>query len=158
MAPPDQEFTRLLERYFDGTLSAEECAVLEQRLRTDAAARRAYWEAARWNASLSAWGEQYAGREEAKLEEFPTSPRPRRRVWLVGTMAAAAALVLSFVAFRALRFGPGALLAEVSFQREANLPRELRAGEYAISAGAVRFETTAGASVSVAAPARFKLT
>ncbi len=159
MASPDQEFSQRLERYFDGTLSAEERAVVEQRLRTDPAARQAYWEAARWNAALNAWGEQYAGRQEAKLEEFPAAPpRSVRRAWLVRTLAAAAALVLCFFAFRALRPSAEVVLAEVSFQRDATLPRVLHAGVYTISAGAIRFETTAGASVSVAAPARFRLT
>ena len=158
MASPDQEFSRLLECYFDGTLSAEERAGVEQRLRADPAARQAYWEAARWNAALNTWGEQYAGRQEAKLEEFPAAPRPSRRAWLVRTSAVAAALVLCFVTFRAIRPSSEAALAEVSFQRDAALPRVLRAGEYTISAGAVRFETTAGASVCVAAPARFRLT
>ena len=158
MASPDQEFSRQLERYFEGTLSPEERTRVEQRLRADPAARRAYWEAARWNAALHTWGEQYAGRQEAKIVEFPTEPRSRRRVWLVRASAAAAVLVLGLVTFRALRSSSELVLAEVSFQREAALPRVLRAGEYTLSAGAVRFETTAGASVSVAAPARFRLT
>jgi len=158
MASPDQEFDRLLARYFDGTLSREERAEVEQRLRADPAARQAYWEAARWNAALHAWGEQHAGGQEAKVEEFPVAPRPSRRAWLLRTFAAAALLALGFVTFRAVRSRSDVVLAKVSFQRDAGLPRELRAGEYAMSTGAVRFETTVGASVSVAAPARFRLT
>src|SRR5688500_13113301 len=139
MASPDQEFSRLLERYFDGTLSAEERTVMEQRLRTDATARRAHWEAARWNATLSTWGEQHAGRQEAKLVAFPAASPPlraSRRIWLMRTIAAAAAVILGFFAFRVLRPGSEAVLAEVSFQRDAALPRALRAGDYTISAGA----------------------
>jgi len=48
-------------------------------------------------------------------------------------------------------------VSEITFQRDANWKHVMRAGEYSFSSGAVRFETTAGASVSVAAPARFKL-
>src|SRR4051794_38648574 len=97
MASPDQEFDRLLERYFDGTLAGEELGEVEQRLRADPAARQAYWEAARWNAALHAWGEQHAGRQEAKVEEFPVAPRPGRRAWLLRTLAAAAVFTLCFI-------------------------------------------------------------
>jgi len=64
---PDQEFTRLLEGYFDNRLSQKERATLEQKLRSDPAARSAYWEAAQWHAALTMWGEQHAGEEAAKL-------------------------------------------------------------------------------------------
>lgn len=157
MAAPDKEFPRLLEGYFDGRLSAEERAALEQRLRSDPAARDEYWEAARWHATLSEWGEQYAGREAAKLEVFPQTRRARWRVWGIAALAAAAAVALSFVSFHATRPALTQQLAEVSFQRDAAWALSLRAGEYSLPTGAVRFETTAGASVSVAAPARFKL-
>jgi hypothetical protein len=101
------------------------------------------------------WGEQFAGREESKLEAFPVSLGRQRRTWLAWTLAAAAALVVSFFSFQTI--WRGSALAAVSFQRDANLPGALRAREYTIDSGAVRFETTAGASVSVAGPARFKL-
>jgi ferric-dicitrate binding protein FerR (iron transport regulator) len=159
MPEPAQEFSRLLERYFDGTLSAEERADLERRLRDDPDARQAYWEAAEWHATLSAWGEQHAGQQEATREKFQVDrPPSRRRRWLVSALAAAAIVVVGFFVARFVRAPSEPALAEVSFQRDASLPRMLRAREYAISRGAVRFETAAGASVSVAAPARFKLT
>jgi ferric-dicitrate binding protein FerR (iron transport regulator) len=157
MPQPDHDFYRLLECYFDGALAAEECAELERRLRNDADARRAYWEAAEFHGTLSAWGEHYAGREEAKREEFPSSPPPAYRSRWGAVTLAAAIIVVGFFVARFDRSASEPALAEVNFQRDASLPRTLRAAEYAISGGVVRFETATGASVSVAGPARFRL-
>src|SRR5687767_1601489 len=136
MPQPDHDFSHLLDRYFEGTLSAEECAELEHRLRDDADARRAYWEAAEFHATLSAWGEHYAGRQEARRELFSSSPpTPYPRRWMAVTLAAAAIIVAAFFVVRSDRSGSVPALAEVNFQRDASLPRTLHAAEYAISGG-----------------------
>ena len=165
MPTPDPRLERLLQDYFDGTIDAAGKAELEQRLRGDAAARQAYWEIARWHAAFSTWGEQHAGREEAEAEFRPAGSAPvvpRRRIFSRLAWAGALAACLALAAVFAWKAAAPQPLAQLTFGEDAvwgeNVPlagAALGRGKYRLERGTVRFETTAGAVVTVAAPARF---
>jgi hypothetical protein len=152
---------RLLDGYFEGTLTASETADLSLRLRESASARAAYWEAAQMHAALSLWGEQQAGLVDMGTgQSRPPAARPKRRTWIAG-LAAAAAIALvaagwwrSNAAGRAwVTFASGARWTDEGPDRRGRLGE----GEHGLGEGVVRFETAAGAVVSVAAPARFRI-
>ena len=67
---------RLLDRYLDEALTAEERTELEQMLRAEAAARQIFWEHARFHALLRESGAEGRGRELAAL-----AVEPRRHWW-----------------------------------------------------------------------------
>lgn len=155
MSPEEPTITALLEAHFDGRLSPQERLLLEDRLRRDPAARQEYLELAQWHAVFSTWAEEHpeSGAVPVPMEYLPRS-RPR---WIAPLLAAAAAIAI-IVTLSPRLFPPAERpLATVSYQRGAPWPKKMMAGEYALETGTVRFETTAGASVSLAAPARFTL-
>lgn len=164
MKTNDPELTRLLEGYFDGGLKDAEMKHLSARLRREPAARVAYNEAAGWHAAFSVWSEQHAGREAAR--EWRDSPetviaRPRS-FWrrFVPLAAAAGLAVASLFLWQGLeRAKP---LAELTFAQQAEwagaAPRdgiELQRRSYHLASGVIRFETRAGAVVTVSGPADF---
>lgn len=160
----DAELQRLLEGYFDGRLNDAETKRLNDRLRDDPAARDAYRAAAGWHAAFSAWGEQHAGREAAREWRDTNEAvvvRPRDFWRRVLPLAAAAALVaIGFFTWQTL--GRAKPLAELTFAQEVEwtgeAPRggvELQRRSYRLASGVIRFETSAGAVVTVSGPADF---
>lgn len=61
----DERLERLLERHVDGVLDDVERRELEDMLRASAHVRRAFWEHAKWNAAIRAWGESTWGESGA---------------------------------------------------------------------------------------------
>lgn len=153
-----------LDAYFENRLTPEERTALETDLRDDPAIRALFWERARWHHTLKAWGRQRAGQAESGLLAAPTPPA---RSWRWTAWAAGLAACLAALLWFGLRPTPAALpiLATLSYSEHAtwNDTPPLRgpamnAGDYHLARGQVRFETRAGAVVSIAAPARFKFT
>lgn len=173
---------QLLESYFAGTMTAQEKVALQALLRTDPAARRRFWEAANWEASLTAWGRQNAGGVEglhdpvwralptARLAAAqPPAARPSPPVrwhWKSSAaLAAAAGIALAFFLSPRLSRPSGEALAQLTSGDHANwdaapegLPQgKMGAGGYRLRQGLIRFETTRGAVVTVSGPARFTM-
>jgi hypothetical protein len=164
MATNDPELQGLLEGYFDGRLSEAETKRLNERLRQDPAARAAYREAADWHAAFSTWGEQHAGGEAAREWRDSSETviiRPRNFWRRVLPLAAVAALVVVGFFTWQMRNSSEAL-AKLTFTQHAEwtgeAPRnglELRRRSYRLVSGVIRFETGAGAVVTVSGPADF---
>lgn len=165
----DSELQRQLEAYFDGRLTPAETEALGRRLQADPAARRAYWEVAHWHATLTVWGEQASGRNEA-LADVPeasaTKPADRTRGWAWAALALAACLAFVFtLGVRPYAGNAGAFSTTATLTYESDAlwtatspvrGKALLRGDYELRRGVVRFETTAGAVVTIAAPARFR--
>jgi len=159
MPPSDQELHRLIDAYLDGEIDPAGLAELSRRLGENPAARATYLMAAANHAALSLWGEQQAGREAA-VRQFPAAPglsRWRLPLKWIG-LAAAAALVAIWwwparPAAAQLTFQSGAVWGAGGPSRDYMLS----VGSIELEQGIVRFETLAGAVVTVAAPARFTL-
>lgn len=169
----------LLQRHFDQMLSAEERAELERILLASAAAREAFWEAARWHALLRQWGEAEWGRLDASLRDVQTPPKARwhgrliRSRWALGAAAALAlALVIhQFTSDRADRLStitPAAhnSIAVLASTAEAvwtdptearQAGQALQPGWLRLSSGAVQIEFARGARVVLEGPAEFQL-
>jgi hypothetical protein len=179
--PPSLD--QLLASYFAGTMTAEEKAALQTLLRADPDARRRFWIAANWEASLTAWGRQSTGRIAGLHDPVwtslpaphgktapPAAPRPAERPRLkwtwVAALAAAASVLFAFFLFPSKTpRTSGDSLAQLTFGDRAEWDTALAppasgtmaAGAYSLRQGLVRFETTRGAAVTVSGPARFKL-
>lgn len=155
-----QSLEQLIEAYLEDALGAAEAKELSRRLRSDAEARRIYWQRAESHAALKLWGEQQAGRPDLKKELAGVTSARRWQAWWP-VMAAAASLVLGLLLWRGVRVDDAALLTYTqAAQWETNRPAlngHMVCGEYVLRAGQVRFETRAGAVVSVTAPARFRI-
>jgi ferric-dicitrate binding protein FerR (iron transport regulator) len=164
METNDPELQRLLEGYFDGRLNDAETKRLGEWLRDDPEARAAYHEMAGWHAAFSAWGEQRAGGEAAREWEdsHETVIARPRSFWrrAVPLAAAAALIVIGFFTWQVRdRAKP---LGELTFAQHAEWtgegPRdgvELQRRSYQLASGVVRFETSAGAIVTISGPADF---
>ena len=164
MATNDPELQSLLDGYFDGRLNDAETKRLNERLRDDPAARAAYREAAGWHAAFSAWGEQRAGGEAAReWRDFPENVVvPPRNFWRRAAPLAAAAALVAVSCFAWKVRDRAEPLAELTFAQNAEwmgqAPRggiELQRRSYRLASGVVRFETSAGAVVTVSGPADF---
>lgn len=164
MNPPDQELTRLIEAYLDDSLAPREVARLSARLEQDKDARALYLKLSRQHAALTLWGEQQTGRAAAQPPgetiPFPSPRRTARRRW--AWLAAAAGLaVATLLTWRLARPAPAMMTyAGDAVWETGTGPRadgDLARGEHVLRAGVTRFVTRAGAAVSVAAPARFRL-
>lgn len=170
----------LLQRHFDQLLSSEERAELERMLLASAAAREAFWEAARWHALLRQWGEAEWGRLDASLrdEQAPPQKLPRQTRRFQASMAVGAVALLGlalvihqFVFDRADPVSAGTLAARNSIAVLASTaeavwtdPTEARqagqslpTGWLRLSSGAVQIEFARGARVVLEGPAEFQL-
>ena len=175
-----ERLQHLLHRHFDQMLSAEERVELERTLLASAAAREAFWEAARWHGLLRQWGEAEWGRLDGSLCDVPTpttKARWRRRLtrwrWAAGAAAALAlALVIHpFTSDRAAPLATGtpaarnsiAVLASTTEVVWANPAEARQAGQallpgwLRLSSGAVQIEFARGARVVLEGPAEFQL-
>lgn len=170
----------LLQRHFDQMLAAEERTELEQMLLASAAAREAFWEAARWHALLRQWGEAEWGRLDSSLRDVQTPTtkgrwhgRLIRARWALGAVAALA-LALGIHHFTsdqadrlstvtpAARTGIAVLAstAEVVWTNPAEARQAGQAllpGWLRLSSGAVQIEFARGARVVLEGPAEFQL-
>lgn len=70
----DARLDFLLDRYFDEILSAEECAELDERIRTCPSTRKVFWERQRLHAQLRQMGQQSWGSNPAA--EVPACEKP----------------------------------------------------------------------------------
>jgi hypothetical protein len=172
MAADQRQLRSLIDAYLEGELPAEQLAELSRRLAADPAARAEYWAAANAHAALKLWGEQQSGRAFADVLVFGEPPRRVSRwggralpAWVA--VAAALALIASgWWLFRNHQPAGGALRApaEITYTGDALWGHAgpanggtLALGEHYLRTGMVRFETAAGAAVSVAGPTRFRI-
>ena len=90
------ELHALCDALVDGVITEAQRARLEQWLATSEEARRCYVRAMSLSASLM----EYAGEMQAEAPDAPAAPvrivRPAAWVWAIGSLAAAAAIVLAF--------------------------------------------------------------
>jgi ferric-dicitrate binding protein FerR (iron transport regulator) len=175
------ELDRLLEAYFGETLNVDGKAELEKRLTSDPDARKRYWEMARWHAALSTWGSQQVGRRLVTLplsetdglvpaasEESAATIHPRWRGWTFVALAAAACVMLGSIFVWKIagsgRSGAGAM-AELVLERGTRWVGQAPGHDivassrpFKLEAGIATFNTSAGAVITVAAPAEFAFT
>lgn len=177
----DDPILHLLDLHFEGGLTPDQRRELEERLRRDPAARRIFWNRAHWDNALHTWGAQNEGRDHALESGASPASAPclppaalrcrRRRVpvirqrWFV--LAAAVAITFAAVVFAWQRLNARSALAQLNFAsadvvwsiqpHSRTDAATLTRGHYELDRGIVRFETAAGALVTVAAPARFEL-
>jgi hypothetical protein len=162
----DDALQQLFDAHFDGTLTDEQAVALQARLQQDPIALKAFWAEAKWHADLQIWGQQSKGRQQAEILPMPRkSPVWPRLVWGLGL--AAALVVAGVLTFRHLLPSAEAIpLGRITFQQktiwtEGERPAAngtMLAGTYHLVQGLLRFETEAGAIVSLAAPAQFRFT
>lgn len=151
-----------LDAYFENRLTAVERLTLENELRDSPAIRELFWQRARWHHTLKTWGGQRAGQAESGLRPLTTPTRSSQPRWLAWSAGLAAALIIGFWLIRptipmsvaTLSFAEKAIWAESPPLNGSTM----RPGDYHLTRGMIRFETKAGAVVSISAPARFKFT
>ncbi|UUO05775.1 FecR domain-containing protein [Blastopirellula sp. J2-11] len=153
----EHSFQLLVQRYTDGVASAQEVESLNQRLRSDAEARRLFLQILNLDSALDALlvcGASYDSREEV-LPVVQQVPVGRRRLW--GYCAAlAASLLIAVVCISQLAATKKFATVDNAAGVE-NLSTGMRLGaeSYAIEAGSVELITARGARVAIEAPAYF---
>ncbi|MGI9242080.1 MAG: hypothetical protein ACR2RV_14850, partial [Verrucomicrobiales bacterium] len=91
----DDQASKLIQRYFLGTISESEMAELDRLLKADASLRTEFSAAARLDTNLRDAASSVPATQSASV------PRPSRRPFILG-LAAAAALALGIVLFAKL--------------------------------------------------------
>ncbi|HVJ45415.1 MAG TPA: FecR domain-containing protein, partial [Luteolibacter sp.] len=188
----EERFKVLLGDYFDESLKGHDRVLFEEMLKTTAKARELFWEAAAHHALAREWALTSIGIDRAALIEGGEAAegnivdfKPERKSslrFVVGGLAAAAALVMAFVFLNRTVApkdvsGPAATAAETDteasggiamialssearwgLQEKGRLPKdELRPGPLRLMSGTIRIDFYSGTNLWVRGPAEIDL-
>lgn len=153
------EWEALVQRYIDGSIQADELAVLNARLANDADARRVFCEWLNLDSAMAALAADHvdvlAEPASESLRVIPMmGPAPRLWQWM-----AAAACLIFIVGGAWWRYEAtqsfAVVVKEVGASEFRNGAR-LRSDRHVIAAGSVELLTTRGARLVIEAPAEFR--
>ncbi len=155
---------QLVQNYLEGLSSPEELAQLNERLRTDAAARREFLEIVNLDSALAEVTVAVPSLEETNFaadapETLATEPSGRSSSRWSVTLGVAASLAICLLlgAFGYYAYLPPAQLAIVENAAGLDFVAGAKVGRrtYEITAGTLELVTNRGARVVIEAPARF---
>ena len=170
----DERLHLLLEKYFDGALTASELAELESRLRNSAEARAEFWDEAEWQAMFRDWAAQEGPRAEAQRSAPSATRSASRRASRPATSATRSTpsrgwvwAITCLIAFGALAYWqwtrptprPVQELATVeAVSNVAIAPGvKIKTGSFTLSGGVAQLRFSGGATVVVQGPAQLEL-
>jgi hypothetical protein len=163
----------LLERWFDGALSAADHAEMESLLSGSKEARAAFWEEAEWQALFRDWGAQEAPRAEAQRPQRASASSAARRrsrprstparsstrgwAWTVILLVLCAALVAW--QWRRPAPAPATDLAtvEATFNAAVLPGTKLKPGSWTLTGGVAQLRLAGGATLVVQGPAQLDM-
>ncbi len=141
---------KLIDRYVNGSISAEEMDRLNELLREDSGARREFAEMLNLDSALAAAA---AGWERDEVKRQKVTAFPKVKSWLA--VAACLALLLSGTWWWAEQSVFARVHSGAGVEELANGTR-LRGGLYEIAAGSIELITKRGVRVVIEAPAEFR--
>jgi len=149
----DREFELLVQQYLDGRISPDDMDRLNDRLRSDVAARKDFVE---WLNLDSALESAFAdGLPRPREKALPRVIRRQRRAAAALAVVAVCSILLMAVAWRQTSRQPFAIVESSVGVRELAQGAALRDAEYRIQAGTLKLRTPLGVQIVVEAPSVF---